>query len=100
MAQYADACNFIGDASTVAHKVAVLRGHCDAVGRDPADIEVTALAHVPEDAGTDAIVREVEALAAVGADTVVARSTGSDPSRWLEETWGPVVPRLAGIGRG
>ena len=27
VAQYADACNFIGDASTVAHKVAVLRGH-------------------------------------------------------------------------
>jgi F420-dependent oxidoreductase-like protein len=100
VAQYADACNFIGDASTVAHKVAVLRGHCEAVGRDPVLIEVTALANVPEDAGTDAIVREAEALAAAGADTVVARSTSSDPSAWLEETWGPVVPRLAGIGRG
>ncbi len=99
VAQYADACNFIGDASTVEHKVGVLRGHCEAVGRDPAEIEVTVLANVPEDAGADAIVRGAEALAAAGADTVVARSTGPDPSRWLEETWGPVVPRLAGIGR-
>ena len=99
VAQYADACNFIGDASTVKHKVGVLRGHCEAVGRDPAEIEVTVLANVPEDAGADAIVRDAEALAAAGADTVVARSTGPDPSRWLEETWGPVVPRLAGIGR-
>jgi F420-dependent oxidoreductase-like protein len=99
VAQYADACNFIGDASTVKHKVGVLRGHCEAVGRDPAEIEVTVLANAPEDAGADAIVRDAEALAAAGADTVVVRSTGPDPSRWLEESWGPVVPRLAGIGR-
>jgi hypothetical protein len=61
---------------------------------------VTALANVAEDAGTDAIVREAEALSAAGADTVVVRSTGADPSRWLEETWGPVVTRLGDIGRG
>ncbi len=99
VAQYADACNFIGDASTVEHKVGVLRGHCEAVGRDPAEIEVTVLANSPEDAGADAIVRHAEALATAGADTVVVRSTGPDPSRWLEESWGPVVPRLADIGR-
>ena len=45
VAQYADACNFIGDASTVKHKVGVLRGHCEEVGRDPAEIEVTVLAN-------------------------------------------------------
>jgi F420-dependent oxidoreductase-like protein len=99
VAMYADACNFIGDASTVAHKVDVLRRHCETAGRDPSEIEVTALADVAEDAGADAIVREAEALSAVGADTVVVRSTGADPARWLEETWGPVVSRLAGIGR-
>ena len=51
VATYADACNFIGNAATVAHKVDVLRGHCEAVGRDPADIEVTALIMIAEDAG-------------------------------------------------
>ena len=68
------------------------------VGRDPAEIEVTALTRVPEDAGADAIVREAEALSAAGAQTIVIRSTGPEPSRWLEETWGPVVPKLADIG--
>jgi F420-dependent oxidoreductase-like protein len=100
VATYADACNIIGDAATVAHKVEVLRRHCDEVGRDPADIEVTALIGVPDDAERDTIIREAEQLAAAGAETIVIRSTGTEPSRWLEETWGPVVPRLAEIKAG
>jgi F420-dependent oxidoreductase-like protein len=42
-AQYADACNIIGEADVVAHKLDVLRAHCEAVERDPATIEVTQL---------------------------------------------------------
>jgi F420-dependent oxidoreductase-like protein len=97
VATYADACNFIGDSATVAHKVEVLRGHCAEVGRDPGSIEVTALIAVPDDADADTIVREVESLAAAGTQAIVIRSTGPEPSRWLEETWAPVVPRLAEI---
>ena len=96
VATYADACNFIGDAQTVAHKVEVLRGHCEAVGRNPADIEVTALIMVADD-DRDEILREAEALSSAGAHAIVVRSTGPEPSRWLEETWAPVVPRLADI---
>ena len=98
VAQYADACNIIGDVATVARKVEVLRRHCDDVGRDPGEIEVTALIGVAEDADRDTILREVEALAAVGTQAIVVRSTGPAPSKWLEETWGPVVPALAGVG--
>ena len=98
VATYADACNIIGDASTVAHKVEVLHRHCEDVGRDPAEIEVTALTMAPEDAGADAILRDAEELSAAGAAAIVIRSTGPDPARWLEETWGPIVPRLADIG--
>jgi len=98
VATYADACNIIGDASIVAHKVDVLRRHCERVGRDPSDIEVTALAMVPEDAGADAIVKAAEAYADVGVQTLVIRSAQADPVRWLEETWGPVVPALAAMG--
>jgi alkanesulfonate monooxygenase SsuD/methylene tetrahydromethanopterin reductase-like flavin-dependent oxidoreductase (luciferase family) len=98
VAKYADACNFIGDASVVAHKVGVLQRHCDDVGRDPFEIEVTALIMVPDDADTDTIVRAAETMADAGARTIVIRSTGPEPRRWLEDTWGPVVPKLATIG--
>jgi probable F420-dependent oxidoreductase len=97
VAIYADACNIIGDVETVRHKVDVLRRHCDDVGRDFGQIEVTALIGVADDAGPDAIVREAEALHGAGVRAIVIRASGPEPSQWLEETWGPVVPKLAAI---
>jgi F420-dependent oxidoreductase-like protein len=44
VARHADACNLFGDPDTVRHKLAVLREHCAAEGRDPAAIEITHLA--------------------------------------------------------
>ena len=98
VATYADACNIIGDVPTVTQKIDVLRRHCADIDRDPAEIEVTALTMVPEESGADAILREAEAMAAIGVQAIVIRSTGPEPSKWLEETWGPVVPRLMDIG--
>jgi F420-dependent oxidoreductase-like protein len=40
-AQYADQCNVTGDVGTLTRKIAVLRRHCDEVGRDPAQVAVT-----------------------------------------------------------
>jgi F420-dependent oxidoreductase-like protein len=97
VAQYADACNLIGDAATVAHKVEVLHRHCADLGRDPSGVEVTVLAQVPEDGGADAILRTAEAMAAAGAQAIVVRSTGPEPVKWLEQTWAPVVERLNAI---
>lgn len=45
VAQYADMSNVFGDPATVAHKYAVLRGHCQAVGR-PFD-QITLCNHFP-----------------------------------------------------
>jgi F420-dependent oxidoreductase-like protein len=44
VARHADACNLFGAPETVRHKLAVLREHCAAEGRDPRTIEVTHLA--------------------------------------------------------
>jgi alkanesulfonate monooxygenase SsuD/methylene tetrahydromethanopterin reductase-like flavin-dependent oxidoreductase (luciferase family) len=44
VARHADACNLFGDPDTVRHKVAVLREHCAAEHRDPAQVTVTHLA--------------------------------------------------------
>ena len=43
MAERADGCNLFGDPAKVRAKLAVLHAHCAAVGRDPAEIEVTHL---------------------------------------------------------
>lgn len=97
VAVYADACNVIGDTATVEHKLEVLRNHCDAVGRDFGEIEKTALVLLADDADPDTILREAAALHAIGVDALVVRATGQDPARWLEATWGPVVPELAAL---
>jgi len=60
-AQFADACNLRGDASTVAAKVAVLRSHCADIGRQPGEVEVTHLS-------TAVAVRTRREVAAYGAD--------------------------------
>jgi alkanesulfonate monooxygenase SsuD/methylene tetrahydromethanopterin reductase-like flavin-dependent oxidoreductase (luciferase family) len=44
VARYADACNFAGDVETIRHKVAIVREHCEDVGRDPSSVEITRLA--------------------------------------------------------
>ena len=43
VAQYADACNVFGDPVRIHHKYEVLREHCEAVGRDPNEIERSTL---------------------------------------------------------
>ncbi|CAN7379343.1 LLM class F420-dependent oxidoreductase [Knoellia sp. LjRoot47] len=47
VAKYADACNlFDAGPEAMASRLAILRGHCDDVGRDPREIEVTALSRL------------------------------------------------------
>jgi alkanesulfonate monooxygenase SsuD/methylene tetrahydromethanopterin reductase-like flavin-dependent oxidoreductase (luciferase family) len=98
VAQYADACNFFGGPEEVAHKVDVLRRHCDAVGRDPNEIEVTVgFRDLPRDWGTDDLVRGAEELAAVGVSTLVTGAVTDDPAGCLESTFGPALDRIKAI---
>ncbi len=46
VAERADGCNLFGEPDVVATKVAALRRHCDEVGRDPAEIEISQLSTV------------------------------------------------------
>jgi F420-dependent oxidoreductase-like protein len=63
VARYADACNLFGNPENVRHKLAVLREHCAAEGRDPETIEITHLASAR-------VVAAGEAPAGRGAATV------------------------------
>src|SRR5215208_4991180 len=46
VAQYADASNFFGDPERMRHLIGVLEGHCERLGRDPAEITKTRLGTV------------------------------------------------------
>jgi F420-dependent oxidoreductase-like protein len=98
VAQYADACNIFGDPAEVAHKVGVLRRHCDDVGRDPAEIEVTAMfRNLPRHPTVDDVLMGAEEFARVGVSGLVTGAVGDDPAGWLESTLGPAMDGLAEI---
>jgi F420-dependent oxidoreductase-like protein len=98
VAQYADACNIVGTLDDVAHKIDVLRRHCDSVGRDPNEIEVTAMLRDLPPAPTPAdVLSKSEAMAKIGVSTGVTGAVGADPAGWLESTFGPVMDDLAAI---
>lgn len=97
VAQYADACNLFGEPDHVSHKLDVLRRHCDAVGRDIREIEVTALLSTPDNGTPDDVLRSAEDYAAVGVHTVMARAVGNDPAGKLETLFGPAVERMKAI---
>ncbi len=98
VAQYADACNIFGGPDEIAHKVDVLRRHCDAVGRDPNEIEVTAMyREIAPGASVDDVVRGAQALADVGVSGLVTGAMGDDPAGWLESTFGPAMDRIKEI---
>jgi alkanesulfonate monooxygenase SsuD/methylene tetrahydromethanopterin reductase-like flavin-dependent oxidoreductase (luciferase family) len=99
VARYADACNlFAVDAAEVAHKLEVLRRHCDAEHRDPASIETTILAMTDPVADPDGFLASMEAYARLGVRLVEVMPLVEDPVLWAARLGELVVPRLAELG--
>jgi len=103
VAQYADACNLFARVGTdvLQHKLDVLKGHCEAVGRDYDDIEKTALAttqlatgeQTPED-----VIALCEDLAQLGFQHVIFNHEGYDDILETIDTMGKVVvPAVADL---
>jgi F420-dependent oxidoreductase-like protein len=99
VAQYADACNlFAMDAETVAHKIEVLRRHCDEIGRDFSEITITMMAGGMDPlSDPDGFLRSMEQYAALGISLVEIPNRGPDPVGLVREL-GSLVPRLADVG--
>lgn len=99
VAQYADIANInTDDTDELAHKLAVLRRHCDALGRDYATIEKTTDAGALDPlSDTDAFLRHAERLAELGIQHVQLLNRTPDPVRFLAEFGERVAPRLADI---
>ncbi len=97
VAQYADACNLFGSApDEVAHKLDVLRRHCDDVGRDPADITNTILYFGDALAAgePDRFLEEMSGYASVGVEGVIVMPIADDPVAVVESLGADVMPRL------
>lgn len=101
VAQHGDACNlFETSPDEVAHKLDVLRGHCDDVGRDVADIRVTLLM-----AGTQLLEGDVDGFVAaaapyadLGVESVILSPPATSLAAWVRDAVAPAVPRVAELG--
>jgi len=99
VAQYADACNLFGvEPDQVAHKLEVLDGHCADVGRDPTEIQRTAISGEDPLEDTDGFLRRMEAYAALGIEQVWVTPVAEDPVGHVTGICERVLPRLAAIG--
>ena len=98
VAQYADACNIMGEPEEVTRKLDVLRRHCDTLGRDINEIEVTVSArNLSATPSRDEVLRVFEAWAKLGVGTVITRATSDNPAAWLEDHIGPVMDEIRAI---
>ncbi len=94
-ARYADACNVFGGPETIARKYAVLRRHCEDVGRPYEEIERSTLQSVNLALEEPAsVVERFRALEVAGAQHVIFSVRGlHDPER-LEDIGRNVIPAL------
>jgi F420-dependent oxidoreductase-like protein len=98
VAKYADACNIFGGPDDVAHKIDVLRRHCDDLQRDPNEIEVTAMFRdLPPEWGAKEVVGAANRFAEIGVSTLVTGAVGDDPAGWLEGRLGPAMDDIAAL---
>ncbi|QIS02276.1 TIGR03560 family F420-dependent LLM class oxidoreductase [Nocardia brasiliensis] len=100
VAQYGDACNLFGSSpEDVRHKLDVLRGHCDDVGRDYRDIRITVMADNPRPTPErrDEFVRQMADYAPLGVHTVIVIPTTGSPAAWID-AMAPAVKQLAELG--
>ena len=96
VAQYADACNVFGRSPDfVRDKLAVLREHCERLGRPYEAIERTILTSVDPDAEpNDAVVERFGRLADAGAQHIIFSVRGVADTTRLERIASQVFPQL------
>ena len=95
VAQYADACNVFGGPERIAHKYAVLREHCERLGRPYEEIERSTLQSVDlERESPERIVERFGALGEAGAQHILFSLRGVNDTTRLERMSAEVFPQL------
>jgi F420-dependent oxidoreductase-like protein len=94
-AQYADACNVFGGPERIAHKYAVLKEHCERLGRPYEEIERSTLQSVDLGRETsDQVVARFGALGEGGAQHVIFSVRGVSDTALLERIGAEILPQL------
>lgn len=97
VARYADACNIPGTAD-VAHKLSVLRRHCEEIGRDYDSIKKTVIGHLdagPRGEKADEVLEQLAGLANLGVDHVQTQVAGAQDVTPLEVFKDTIIPEAA-----
>jgi F420-dependent oxidoreductase-like protein len=107
VAQYADASNLFGGPEQLVPKYAILAEHCEAVGRDFAEIERTNLQGVAlSDRGAargrrkesaDQLVERFGRLAEAGVQHVIVSTADADDASAIEDLGRDVLPQLRDV---
>lgn len=101
VAKYGDACNlFGGELDVVAHKLEVLKGHCETEGRDYDEIEKTIIYSTVNPAEEpDQFLTDMDEMAKLGIQKVwVSNRKIEDPAAWAAKVCAETVTRLAELG--
>jgi F420-dependent oxidoreductase-like protein len=99
VAQYADACNLFGfEPDEMRHKIEVLDRHCEDVGRDPGEVQRTAIVGIDPLDETDSFLRRAEDYAALGIEQLWLSTQTDDPVRRTTRIVEELLPRLEDIG--
>ncbi len=94
VAKHADIWNYSGgDLETFLHKVDVLKGHCGTIGRDVAEIELSAQRRLNLD-DVDGSVREIQAFVDAGVTHMVLYLTPPYPVGELTRIAEQILPRI------
>jgi F420-dependent oxidoreductase-like protein len=104
VAQYADASNVFGTPEAIARKYGILRGHCEAIGRDPDEIERSTLQNIdpilPGGRGRESVAQIVDRmgdLADAGAQHVILGTTRADDADRLDLIGHEILPAIRSL---
>jgi len=84
VAQYADGCNLFGGPDRAKHLLEVLEGHCENVGRDPAEITKTSMRTIAIGETEAAVQAKVDAMRGFWPEERIASITAGTPEQILE----------------
>jgi F420-dependent oxidoreductase-like protein len=100
VAQYGDACNLFGPPEVVRDKLAILKRHCETLGRDYGAIEKTTLGTIDLRPGKQSVadvIAHCKALAEVGVQHAIFNIPNVHEIKPLETFGREIIPAVAGL---